>query len=297
MEHRNVQKWTLIVIGALVAVIIFQVAFKLIRNSAKVPETVVQVSAVTVQPSDIVEKTAAEGVASGDPEVKVYSMVPGKFERAAANEGSSVSKDDPIVYIDRDIPGMDFMLAPVKSPVNGIVKKIYYSDRGASVSPQYPVAEVTNPDDIKVVLQEGEEEMAGIKAGMEAEISPAYGGGAPIKARVYSRTPFIDTDTMSGTIIVKGANPDRRIKPGMSVNVSIFTGARKAIMIPSTALLMGDGKTYVFINDNGKAKRADIVTGYSEGDMIEAASGLTQGAQVITEGNFKLNEGSRIEIK
>jgi len=208
-----------------------------------------------------------------------------------------VKKDDIILYIDRDIVGMDFQLAPVKSPINGIVTKIYYSDKGAYVSPQYPVAEVTNPSDIKVVLNVGEEDMVKIKSGMDAEIKPVYGGGNPIKATVYSSTPFIDSDTMAGTVIVKGQNINNDIKPGMSVEAVIKTGKRTSIMLPENAVLMGDAKAYVFINDNGKAKRMDIETGYMPGDEIEVKSGITEGMEIITDGNFKLSDGSKIEAQ
>jgi hypothetical protein len=53
----------------------------------------------------------------------------------------------------------------------------------------------------------------------------------------------------------------------------------------------------VFINDRGKAKRVDFEPGYMSEDEIEAKSGVTGGMTVITEGNFKLNEGTAISVE
>ena len=68
-------------------------------------------------------------------------------------------------------------------------------------------------------------------------------------------------------------------------------------MLPESAVLMGEGKTYVFINDNGKAKRVDVKLGYMANDKTEITEGLTEGMQVINEGNFKVNEGSKIMVE
>lgn len=298
MDRKKVQKWALITVAALVLIIVVQIAIKLIRVNKKEAEQSVKVSFVAAQAKEIIEDVAIQGVAQGDPQVKVYPIVKGKFERALVTEGDRVRKDQAIIYINRDmVGGMDYQLAPVKSPINGIVTKIYFSDRGASVSSDYPIAEVADPENIKVVLSVGEEEMVKVKNGMEAEIKSVYDADKAIKATVYSSTPFIDSDTMSGTIIVKGKNAGMLIKPGMSVDVRVLIGKRKAVMLPESAVLMGDGKTYVYINEAGKAKRADIETGFMSGAEIEAKSGVTEGAQVITEGNFKLSDGTKIEVR
>ena len=297
MDKKKIQKAAIIGLAVFTAIIVTQMIIKVARTSAKTTEIAVTAGAVIAQAKEIEEKVLIQGLAEGDPQVKVYAMVPGKFERASAKEGTFVKKDDVILYINRDMVGMDFQLVPVKSPIDGIVTKIYYSDKGASVSPQYPAAEVANPSDIKVVIQTGEHDMVRVKNSMQAEVRAVYGDGTALQGTVYSVTPFIDTDTMSGTIIVKAQNNGGVIKPGMSVEVSILTGKRKAIMLPESTVLMGEGKTYVFINDNGKAKRVDVKLGYMADDEMEITEGLTEGVQVINEGNFKLNEGTKILIE
>jgi membrane fusion protein (multidrug efflux system) len=294
MKIESVKRWGMAALAVFLAAGVFWIAVKLFKSSAKTEEKVIKVSGIRTELKDINETVVIQGIAEGDPQIKIYPAVPGKFERVAAREGSFVKKDDTILFINRDIVGMDFQLVPIKSPVNGIVTKIYYSDKGAAVSPQNPVAEVADPDNVKVILHTGEEEMVKVKSGMAAEIKPVYGGGAGVKASVYSCTPFIDTDTMSGTIIVKAGNANHEVKPGMSVEVTISTSVRKSIMIPQSAVLMGEGKTYVYVNDNGRAKSGDVELGYMSGDDVEIKSGIAVGVDVVTDGNFKLSDGSSI---
>ncbi len=295
--HSKAKRWALIIIAVLGALIIFQIIRKVTRAGEKLAETVYDVKAVKAEKTEIKEGVFISGIAEGNPQIKVYPIVTGKFERNAVSEGSFVNKDDTILYINRDIVGMDYQLANVMAPAAGIVTKIYATDKGAYVTPQYPVAEIANPDSIKVILSAGEEDMVKIKAGQAAEISAAYGEKKTLKGSVSSVTPFIDKDTMAGTIIVKADNPKREIKPGMSVNVSIYGGARQGIMLPENAVLLGESRSYVFINDNGRAKMADVKTGYIEGNNIEITEGIKEGDIVITEGNFKLNEGNLVKIK
>jgi multidrug efflux pump subunit AcrA (membrane-fusion protein) len=297
MDRKKVQKWALAAVIAVGAIIVLQIGIKMLRSTAKTAAVVVKVASMSVTAVEINETAVFQGIANGDPQVKVYPQVPGKFEKAAVTEGNAVKKDAVIVYINRDIVGMDFQLAPVKSPISGIVTKIYFSDRGAMVSPMYPVAEVANPDDIKIEISAGEADMARVKTGMPVVIRPVYGDAASITGTVYSTTPYIDPDTMSGTIIIKAQNPGRLIKPGTSVEARVNTGKRKVIMLPENAVLMGDGKTYVFINENNRAKRIDFTPGYMDETGMEAKEGVTEGMQVITEGNFKLNDGSAISVE
>jgi multidrug efflux pump subunit AcrA (membrane-fusion protein) len=297
MDNKKVKTGALIALGVLLAIICLQIILKLFRAGTKVGESVTQVSTVLAQAKEISETVVIQGIAEGDPQVKIYPAVSGKFERVQAPEGSLVKKNDVILYINRDIVGMDFQLVPVKSPVDGIVTRIYYSDKGASVTPQNPVAEVANPGNIKVILNTGEEDMVKVKNNMEASVKPVYSSGEAIQATVYSSTPFIDKDTLSGTIIVKGKNIDNVIKPGMSVEVTVYTAKRNALMLPENAILMGDGKTYVYINENNRAKRVDIEPGYMTTDEVEVKSGLTENAMVIVEGNFKLSEGMKVSVK
>ncbi len=295
-KHDRMKKVAIIIVVILGAAILAQIVLKLLKSSAPDQDRPIETAAVTVGESIIEEVIRLYGIAEGDPQVQVYPMVHGKFEKPAVTEGDTVTKGQVVLYINRDITGMDFQLAPLRSPIAGTVTRIYYSDRGAAMSPDRPAAEIADPMNVKAVLNTGEAELIKIKRGMKAGIKAAYSEGF-VEGSVYSVTPFIDKDTMAGTVIVKAANPDMSVKPGMSVEVKIYSQSRRGIVVPKNALLSGAGRVYVYVNENGIAKEITVQTGYEDEKGVEITSGLKPGQQVITEGNFKLSEGSKINTK
>jgi len=292
---KNILKKAGIIILVLIGVLtLYRVIAKILQAGEKTQEPVYAVGIQELKKEKIKEVVSFQGVIEGDPQVKVYSKVPGKFEKKAKNEGDRVKKGDTLFYINRDVTGFDFKLARVNSPASGILTKLYYVDKGSFIDPQKPVGEVANPEKIKVILSAGESSLVKVKKGMKARIKAVYNGGGSIDGVVYSVTPFIDRETLSGTVIVKADNPGAKVKIGMTASVEIESDERDVFMVPERAVLMGEGRTYVYINEGGAAKPVDVETGYLEGRRIEISGGLKQGDKLVTDGNFKLFEGAKI---
>jgi len=290
-NYGNVKKIAVIIIAVCGVVITARIIMKLVKASVKDTGRAVSVSVVEAKKGAVKEVMRFSGVAEGDPQVKIYPTVHGKIEKLELQEGSSVKKGGAILYINRDIAGMDFRLSPVTSPIDGIVTRIYVTDKGSLVSPDKPVAEAADPSTIKTVIYAGEEDIVKIKKGMAAKMTAGYKLAEPLDAYVYSVSPFIDRDTMAGAIVLKAANRNGAIKPGMSVKTEISGEERQSVVLPVNAVLSGAGRVYVYVNDSGRAKTVDVKTGYSDSAGIEIVSGLSGGEQVVVEGNFKLSEG------
>jgi HlyD family secretion protein len=92
------------------------------------------------------------------------------------------------------------------------------------------------------------------------------------------------------------ANPELKLKPGMTANVSIIVSIKKDILkIPNAALRfrLSDNKATqvpekkgpgVWILENEKPKRVPVTTGISDGSFSEVVSGdLREGQEVIVE--------------
>lgn len=294
--NKKIKNYIIIFITIVFLLIFFQIIRKIILTSGKPKEILFEVGIEKLALKEISEIIKFEGIAEGDPQIKVYPSVPGKFEKNIVNEGDSVKKDAHLLYINRDIIGFEYNLAPVKSPIDGIVVKLYFFDKGDTVLPQMPVAEVAKVDKIKVVINTGEKELIKIKKGQSALIFLVYDNNIYLKGSVFSVTPFINKDTLSGTVVVKADNIENKIKPGQSVKVEIETEKRKAFLIPDKAVMTDERGTFIFINDNGIARKIYITTGYIENDFIEIIGDLSEGMEVITEGGFKLYENAKIKI-
>ena len=182
MMRRKIKNWFIIAGVALGLLLIFQISKKIIMSGAKAVESVITVSGIPLVEININEMIRIQGIVDGDPQIKVYPQVPGKFISNAVTDGDKVRKGQAVSYIDRDQVGFHFKPAPVKAPISGIVTKLYYTDKGSAVNPVLPVAEVANADKIKVVLSMGENDLAKIKKNQKALLVPPADSAALAKA-------------------------------------------------------------------------------------------------------------------
>lgn len=285
------------VIAIIVAVLAVRVTFKITQSRQKPKVTVYNVNVMKAKKTLLKETISAQSIIEGNPQVKVYpNNISGLFINNVVKEGDFVYKNAVIANIDRNIPGSDFLPATVTSPISGIVIKLYLLDKGATVTATTPIAVVANITSVKCEANFGVNDLLKIKKGQNVIITSDYMKDLNIQAKVDSVTPFIDTDSYSGNIDVYLNNSDRKLILGLSVNVDVEVDQRMAYVVPESTIIMGSDSTYIFINQNNKAKIVNVTTGYSNNGKVEITGDINDGDEIITDGNFKLSEGSLIKV-
>ncbi len=114
---------------------------------------------------------------------------------------------------------------------------------------------------------------------------------------------FIDNavDTATGTILLKASfgNQQRRLWPGQFVNVVLTLATEpNAVVVPTQAIQTGQSGQYVFVvkSDNTVESRPVVPGRAVEGETI-IQKGLQPGETVVTDGQFRLIPGSRVQAK
>jgi len=285
------------IVALISALAVYRIAAKIILSSEKGKELVYTVSGTTLKYENVDVISRLNGNAEGDPQVMVFPMLPGKFDKNTVSEGEHVKKDQVIAYVDRDIAGGGFEMEPVKAAAEGTVICLFYRDKGAEVKTKKPVAETGDDSFIKVSIPAGANEIREIKKGMPSKIYPANSPAQYIEAEVESVTPFITGENMEGRVIVKGKNTDNKIRIGTNVTAEVDTGKKQAFMVLERAVLLGQNRAYVFINDHGTAREREVKTGFIKGDYIEISGNIKEGEQIVVNGAFMLNDGAKIDCK
>ncbi len=287
----------IVVIGIISIITSVRIVVKIIKEKQKPNKIIYNVSVMKAKASLLKETVTAQAIVEGDPQVKVYpNNISGIFIENRVKEGDYIRKDHVIAEIDRDTPGSDFLPALIKSPISGVITKLYYQNRGAYVSSQQPVAEVADVDNVKIIVNIGEKDLKKVKQNQTVSITSDYSPEIKVNARVNSVTPFIDNDTFSGYITVLINNKEKMLTIGMSVNVEIEIDQRMAIVVPESTVLMGQDNTYVYINNNNTAKLIEVKTGFIKNGFIEIYGDLKDNDEIITTGNFKLYDGAPIKV-
>jgi multidrug efflux system membrane fusion protein len=126
----------------------------------------------------------------------------------------------------------------------------------------------------------------------------AIGGGEPSEGSLS----FIDNavDTATGTILLKGRfpNDDGSLWPGAFVNVRLQLYVEPdALVIPSAALVNGQQGNFVFViqPDSSAATKA-VTVSRTAGDFA-LVSGVQEGDRVVVDGQLRLRQGSKVQIK
>jgi len=298
MKTKNLIIAVIIIIAlVIVGILAYRIISKSVNSAKPQIKTIISVGSTLLKKQNAEKFITFRGLVEGDPQIKLYPTVGGKFISNLKQEGDFVASGDIIAQIDRDLVGQNFQPVVVVSPIAGIVKKLYFVDRGASISTDKPIAEIANPARLKIMLSVGEDDLQSIKTGMAALINPVADKNAVISGSVFSITPFIDTDTLAGSIIVKASNTVNTIKLGTSVDVKIKTGEISGYLLPPAAVLLDMTSPYIFTNDKGIAKRINVEQGYTTTDLVEIkSSDLNDGIEVVTDGSFKLSEGANLKI-
>jgi multidrug efflux system membrane fusion protein len=123
-------------------------------------------------------------------------------------------------------------------------------------------------------------------------------GGAPTKGTLT----FIDNavDTATGTVTLKAtfANTDGGLWAGQfaSTTLRLFV-EQNALVVPTQAVVTGQRGTYVYVVDGDTAKQRPVSIERTAGGVAIVASGLSDGARVVTDGQSRLTPGARVMIR
>jgi RND family efflux transporter MFP subunit len=85
------------------------------------------------------------------------------------------------------------------------------------------------------------------------------------------------------TTTIKLNNPDAKMNPGMTCDVSITTEEKKDVLhIPVEALVKEDNQRFVYITNDNTIDRKPVTTGIANEYSVEIINGLNQNSQICT---------------
>jgi multidrug efflux pump subunit AcrA (membrane-fusion protein) len=186
----------------------------------------------------------------------------------------------------------------IRSPLNGVVtdRPLYAGELAAANQPLMTLMDLS-----KVIAKAhiARVEAALLKVGDAADVRVA-GSDDAIHGRVSLVSPALDPGSTTVEVWTEVVKPDARLKPGMTVQVSIVAKTVKdALVIPAAALFKtADGADYVMVaGSDGKAHQKIVKVGIRNGDDAQIASGLDAGEKVITAGGYGLPDKTQIKLQ
>jgi multidrug efflux system membrane fusion protein len=156
---------------------------------------------------------------------------------------------------------------------------------------------------IYVTFSVPERELAAIRARSASGPLEVEALASGTQAGSRGTLSFVDNtvNTATGTIQLKATfpNDDGALWPGQFVDVLLRLAVENDVLVvPLPAILEGQAGTYVYVvKPDFTAETRPVEVQRSVGQEAIVARGLAEGERVVTDGQLRLAQGTRVEIK
>ena len=170
---------------------------------------------------------------------------------------------------------------------------------GQTVGPSTNLFTVADLGHVWITVDVYEGDLARVRHGAVASISPTAFPGQTFPGRVTYAGGVIDTTSRTFKVRVDVDNPGRRLRPGMFAQVRIeaprgdetIGAATSVLAVPEVAIQELNGKQVVFVAGAalGQFVARSIVTGARAGNgTVIVTQGLSAGDRIVVKGAFQL---------
>jgi membrane fusion protein, multidrug efflux system len=194
------------------------------------------------------------------------------------------------------------LTAPFPGTISG---KYYENGEMFSGAPNTPagkaaILSLVQTNRLKALVNISEKYYPHIRPGMPVEIGSDIYPGEVFNGTVTVIYPTINPATRSFTVEIEVPNSNEKLRPGMFARATIDLERLDAFVVPSLAVLklQGSNERYVFLEENGRARRVVIQTGDRFDDQVEIISNeITPGSRLIVAGQARLLDGMAVKVQ
>jgi len=186
----------------------------------------------------------------------------------------------------------------VKAKFPGVISAKNYED-GELYSGQ-AILTLTQINVLKALVNIPESYYPLVHKGMNVDVLCDIYPGETFPATIDIVYPTIDPSSHTFQVRVRIPNSSERLRPGMYAYTKLALGKDEALVIPyqSVQKLTGSNERYVYVNDNGVARRVFVKLGDRYDDKIEISSDdLNPGDEIVVTGAEKLVDGVTLKIE
>lgn len=182
----------------------------------------------------------------------------------------------------------------IVSPINGTVDQMDLK-LGQAASPATTSIRIVNTESLKVKANVPESYAANIHQGDMVKVVVPDANDS-VTAKVTFAAKVIDPSSRSFAIEIQLPG-SQRIRPNMTAVLKIADYSKtNAVVVPLNSVQKSESGDFVFVDENGTAKKKDIIAGGSYGGKTEVKSGLSPGDKLITDGASEVEDGDRVKV-
>lgn len=187
----------------------------------------------------------------------------------------------------------------IRAPFAGVVGLTDIAP-GALVNPGSAIVTLDDLSSVRVDFQVPERYLSGLSAGQTLSARTDVYPDRVIVGRIDTLDTRVDEATRAITARAIFPNPDRQLKPGMMVRVTLSRGNRQGLAVPEAAIsvLGSSSSVFVIAQEDGaaRAEQRPVVVGARQDGFVEVREGLAAGDRIIANGVNKVTGGQPVRV-
>ena len=184
----------------------------------------------------------------------------------------------------------------IKAPFDGIVSARLVEEEDF-VSKKTHLLTLIDPASLYIEANFSELLLAQVRQGTEVRVRIDAAGRESFPAVISRIHPVLDAATRHAVVEIDFKQNIPPIHAGQFARVQFSSVAQPRIMLPFNAVQQGRNYQFVYVLEDGKARKVEVTSGIKKGDRIEITEGLAAGQQVITQGFLGLSDGKKVMVK
>jgi len=157
--------------------------------------------------------------------------------------------------------------------------------------PTQPLLSIADLGTVWVTALVPEKDVAEVTKNQDAEVSLTAYPGRTLRGKVLFMSDVLEADSRRNKVRIAFANPDYALKPNMFATVTLVAAPHLRVVLPTSALLMNNDRTSVFVaTAPWTFERRIVELQLEEGANVAVESGIKPGEQVVIQGGILLND-------
>jgi len=179
----------------------------------------------------------------------------------------------------------------ITAPANGSITALSIAPGNMINDPSQPLMTIADLSTVWVTALVPEKDLSAVAAGQEADVSLTAFPDETFHGKVLFVSDVIEPDSRRDKLRIAFSNPDTAFKPNMFATVTVMGGEQSRVVLPTSALLMNNDRTTVFVaTAPWTFERRTVQTFLDEGSTVAVEKGISAGDQVVIKGGILLND-------
>lgn len=167
---------------------------------------------------------------------------------------------------------------------------------GDVVQPGQAIVNLEAIDPLKLDFAVPDLLLARLAPGQTVDITVDALPGRRFTGDVYAINPLVDERGRSIALRALVPNADGALKPGLFARISLGLAGAAAVIVPEQAVVARNGEFYIYRIAEGAAEEVAVSLGERRDGQVEIIAGLAPGDIVVTAGQQRLQNRSKVEI-